>query len=87
MEYYYRGCVSWSWFYPFHYAPMVRACGSFAILTALWIELLMKQASDLKNIDEFEINFELSEPVRALQFSNSQPNVNLPRTSFRRLVS
>jgi 5'-3' exoribonuclease 2 len=22
-NYYYRGCISWGWFYPFHYSPMV----------------------------------------------------------------
>lgn len=46
LKYYYEGCVSWDWFYPFHYAPF---------------------ASDLVNIDQFTISFELSEPFRPIE--------------------
>ncbi|KAL7320183.1 5'-3' exoribonuclease 2 [Mucor circinelloides] len=45
-KYYYVGCVSWSWYYPYHYAPM---------------------ASDFTNIDEFDIHFEKSAPLRPFE--------------------
>ena len=44
-SYYYRGCVSWSWYYPYHYAPF---------------------ASDLINLEQYDLNFELSKPFSPL---------------------
>ena len=45
-EYYYNGCVSWSWFYPFHYAPF---------------------ASDLTNLQNIKVNFDLNRPFYAFE--------------------
>ncbi|XP_028906650.1 5'-3' exoribonuclease 1 isoform X2 [Ornithorhynchus anatinus] len=41
LHYYYHGVQSWSWFYPYHYAPYL---------------------SDIRNIKEFKIQFELGKP-------------------------
>lgn len=45
-KYYYVGCPSWNWYYPFHYSPF---------------------ASDLVNIDKFDIHFEMSSPFRPIE--------------------
>ena len=42
-QYYYVGCPSWNWYYPFHYAPF---------------------ASDLVNVDNYKIKFEMSCPFK-----------------------
>lgn len=46
LKYYFQGCPSWSWYYPFHYAPF---------------------ASDLVNIEDYPIDFELSKPFRPVE--------------------
>ena len=33
LEYYYRGVVSWGWFYPFHYSPMISDMTDLAGIT------------------------------------------------------
>ena len=46
LKYYYEGCPSWNWYYPFHYAPF---------------------ASDLINVDTYDVKFELSKPFKPVE--------------------
>ncbi|KAF0986585.1 hypothetical protein HZS_732, partial [Henneguya salminicola] len=36
LQYYYQGCVSWSWYYPFHYSPFASDCGTIESLDIDW---------------------------------------------------
>lgn len=60
LEYYYRGVASWTWFFPYHFAPMI---------------------SDMTDIQEFDVAFQLGQPFLPFQ----QLLGVLPSASFKLL--
>lgn len=61
-NYYYHGCVSWSWYYPYHYTPL-------AIGTQSDLPIILTCATfvDLVDYENFVPSFKLDYPFRPLQ--------------------
>lgn len=74
--YYYQGCPSWSWYFPFYYAPMTSD-----------ISLFLKYKAE--HLAE-EIKFDLSQPyppMKQLMCIIHPENANLLPAPFARLLT
>jgi len=83
LEYYYRGVVSWNWFYPYHYAPMASDFNSLASIKVAFTlgepfhpfeQLLAVQPSSSSRL--------LPEPFRWLMTDPNSPIADFYPTEF-----
>ena len=49
LAYYYRGCISWGWFYPYHYGPMLS---DLANLPAVFDSIKFEVGAPLKPFEQ-----------------------------------
>lgn len=71
LNYYHHGCISWNWYYPYHYAPLIS--GKKIIIR----KKIIKNFTDLKNLESIKIEFTLNKPFLPFQ----QLLAVLPRAS------
>lgn len=86
LKYYYEGCVSWEWFYPYHYGPMLSDLVSLDTLLAQ-VDFEGKLGSPLKPFQQLmgcmppSQAHHLPEPYRWLMTEPSSPIIDFyPKT-------
>ncbi|KAM0682406.1 5'-3' exoribonuclease 2 [Mitosporidium daphniae] len=80
MAYYYKGCVSWTWFYPFHYAPFAS---DFHLLARDNASISFAKGSPFRPFEQLlGVLPEASSSLLPLSFAKLMRNVDSPIIDF-----
>jgi 5'-3' exonuclease len=77
LNYYYKGCQSWGWYYPYHHAPIINDIYKFVIDTEKWKSVRLYKSLPLRPFEQLmfilppESKHLLPESYQSLMTSNS----------------
>lgn len=85
LKYYYQGCVSWDWYFPYHYAPFASDFDTIAQFTPDFSRPTrpFKPLEQLMSVFPAASRQHLPEPWQKLMVDENSPIIDLYPTDFR----
>ncbi|KAJ1902046.1 5'-3' exoribonuclease 2 [Kickxella alabastrina] len=83
LKYYYQGCVSWSWYYPYHYAPLASDFVDLDIMDVSFdLSAPLRPYEQLMGVLPAASRHHLPEPFGRLMTSETSPIIDFYPTDF-----
>ncbi|KAJ2874851.1 5'-3' exoribonuclease 2, partial [Coemansia asiatica] len=83
LKYYYQGCASWSWYYPYHYAPLASDLMDLDMMdVSLELSAPLRPYEQLMGVLPARSRHNLPEPFAPLMTSKDSPIIDFYPTDF-----